>query len=381
MRFFRTFRVAGWHGPLWACARASSLASVLCCAAPLAAQSIPLPARNASPATPAQNGPPLAPPAKNAPKPADAEPAVSEAPVIEISVRFVETRPIEAQPAATEADRVAEQLGRLVFARIDLEAERAPLREVLRKLRKALGVNLVVFEQQVQGGSITSGIDGDQLIDIGLDDIDGYGVLDTLAGLAAGDCTWQINRGIIEFGPKSHLARVDARRTEVVDVGDLALIPPDYEGQLGKLNIQSYNRLDSDEVLADLIRGISTHCEPSAFEPDTERKHDPYPTGNRQIVPVNPEPGKTRVRVNPSTNAWRNLDPRVGPVYIHGKWASIQTKDLALMLVAPDFVMRKIIGYPKPLPPRIAAEEVVPPRMVPATQESAPAKPAAGHGK
>jgi len=347
MRFFRTLRAAQWHGPMLACA----IGSALCCAASLSAQSIPLPARNAAPAAPAQNGPPLAPPAKNGPKPAV---AVEEAPaILNVSARFVETRPADAPPAATESDRVAEQLGKLVFARVDIEAERASLRDVLRAFRKALGLNMVVFEQHVQGGTVTGGIDGEQLIDIALTDTDGYGVLDTLSSLAAGDCTWQINRGVVEFGPKSQLARVDARRTEVVEAADLSLIPPDYEGQLGKLGVQSYNRLDTDEVLADLIRAISTHCEPAAFEPDPE-------------VPSNPPPGVTRVRVNPSTNAWRNLDPRIGPVYIHGKWASVQTKNTQLMLVAPDFVMRKVLGYPKPLPPREATPAVAPAASSPA---------------
>lgn len=358
------------------CAMIAVLTSAAAIGSLAEAQSIPLPARNTTPD--AGKGPPLAPPAKNPPKAVEPAPAPSAETVIEMQVTFAETRPADAPPAATEADRVAEQLGKLVYARIELEAERAPLREVLRKFRKALGINLVVFEQQVSGGTVTGGVDGDQLIDLGLSDTDGYGLLDTLAGLASGDCTWQINRGVVEFGPKSVLARVDARRTEVVEVADLSLIPPDYEGQLGKLNIQSYNRLDTDEILADLIRAISTHCEPSAFEPDPERKHDPYPTGSRQIVPVNPEPGKTRVRVNPSTNAWRNLDPRIGPVYIHGKWASVQTKNTAVMLVAPDFVMRKVIGYPKPLPPRAVAAEPTPSR---AAQESAPARPSTAPGK
>jgi len=368
MRFFQTIRAAEWHGPMCSCA----LASALCCAGFVTAQSIPLPARNSAPAPPARNGPPLAPPAKTPAQQAPIEPQEEQA-VLNVSVRFTETRPADAPLAATEADRVAEQLGKLVFARVDIEVERAPLRDVLRAVRKALGLNMVVFEQQVQAGTVTGGIDGNQLVDFALSDTDGYGVLDTLASLAAGDCTWQINRGVVEFGPKSHLARVDARRTEVVQVADLALIPPDYQGQMGKVGIESYNRLDTDEILADLIRALSTHCEPEAFEPDPERKHDPFATGSRQVLPTNPPPGVTRVRVNPSTNAWRNLDPRVGPVYIHGKWASIQTKNTELMIVAPDFVMRKAIGYPKPLPPREKAPSAAPAATSPAA--APPAKP------
>ena len=377
MRFFRTFRACAWHGPLYSCALALSIG---CGSGELSAQGIPLPARNPAPTAPAPGGPALLPPAKNAPKGDAVEPEAKTAAkdeqhevILNLSVRFVETRPADAPLAASEEERVAEQLGRLVFARVDIEVEGATLRDVLRAVRKALGINLVVFEQKTQAGTVTSGVDGSQVVDFALTDTDGYGVLDTLASLATGDCTWQINRGIVEFGPKSQLARVDARRTEVVEAADLSLIPPDYQGQMGKTDIQSYNRLDTDEVLADLIRAISTHCEPDAFDPDPERTYDAYPTGSRQIVPVNPEPGKTRVRVNPSTNAWRNLDPRIGPVYIHGKWASIQTKNTQLMLVAPDFVMRKVIGYPKPLPPREQA--ATQPSTQPARQSGEAIKP------
>lgn len=349
----------------------SIMGSLLVCW-PSAAQSgsTPLPGPTAKPA---EQGPPLAPPARNRPQ-ATPGATAAEAPkaVLEVSVAFTETRPSDAPAAATESDRVAEQVGRLAYARIDIEVERAPMRDVLRALRKGLGLNLIVFEQRNENGSVTSGIDGAQPVDLALLDTDGYAVLDALAAVAGGDCAWQINRGVVEFGPKSVLARIEARRTEVVEAGDLALIPPDFTGCLGALGVESYNRLDSDEVLADLIRAISTHCEPAAFEPDPERKHDPYASGQKQILPTNPPPGKTRVRVNPNTNAWRNLDPRIGPIYIHGRWASIQTKDTNLMLVAPDFVMRKVIGYPKPLPPRERSKTTDGPAATPATPASRP---------
>jgi len=66
-------------------------------------------------------------------------------------------------------------------------------------------------------------------------------------------------------------------------------------------------------------------------------------------------------------------------VYIHGKWASVQTKNTQLMLVAPDFVMRKVLGYPKPLPPREIAPSKAPsaaPTPAPAASSPAAAPPA-----
>jgi hypothetical protein len=363
----------------------SIIGSLVVCP-PSGAQSGSIPLPN-PPAKPAEQGPPLAPPAKNRPQttPTAADPEEQKV-VLEVKVAFTETRPADAPTAATEGDRVAEQVGRLAYARIDIEVERAPMRDVLRALRKGLGLNLIVFEQRNENGTVTSGIDGAQPVDLALSDTDGLAVLEALAALAGSEVTWQVNRGTVEFGPKSVLARAEARRTEVVEVGDLALVPPDFKScGIGALGVESYNRLDSDEVLADLVRAISTHCEPTAFEPDPERRHDATALGNRQILAGNAAtPTKSRTRHNPNTNAWRNLDPAIGPVYVHGRWASLQTRDTALVIAGPDFVMRKVIGYPKPLPPRergpaTAATDQGKPANAPNKREpSTPAAPKSG---
>jgi hypothetical protein len=369
MRFFRPLHAEAWHGPMLACV----IGSALCCAGSLSAQSIPLPARNTAPATPADNGPPLAPPAKNGPKPA--VPVEDVRAILNVSARFVETRPADAPTASSDNERCREQVGRLVFARVTIECEGAPLRSVLRELRRALGLNMLVFETRTVGGVLESGVDGELPVDLALSDTDGLAVLEALAALAGSDVTWQVNRGTVEFGPKSVLARAEARRTEVVEVGDLALVPPDFKScGIGALGVESYNRLDSDEVLADLVRAISTHCEPTAFEPDPERRHDATALGNRQILAGNAAtPTKSRTRHNPNTNAWRNLDPAIGPVYVHGRWASLQTRDTALVIAGPDFVLRKVTGYPSPLPPREATPAVAPAGTPPVA--APPAKP------
>jgi len=314
-------------------------------------------------------GPVLAPPAKNrtAPKPAAAPPTTTTtagardetAPLLRVENVWTELRPADAPAATTEDERRREQVGRLVFSRVTIECDGAPLRAVLRELRRALGLNMIVFETRAVGGVLESGVDGELPIDLALTDTDGFGVLEALAALAGSEATWQVNRGTVEFGPKSVLARAEARRTEVVEVGDLALVTPDFKNYgIGVPGVESYNRLDSDEVLADLVRTISTHCEPAAFEPDPERRHDATALGNRQILAGNAATQSSpRTRHNPNTNAWRNLDPEIGPVYVHGRWASVQTRDLSLVLAAPDFVLRKVMGYPNPLPPREALRD------------------------
>lgn len=327
-----------------------------------------------SPASPAPKGPPLAPLAKNRKADPQALRDAERTGEVRVSVRFTETRPADAPTADDDATRRREQLGRLVFARVSLDSDGAPLREVLRKFRRALGINLLVFERRVHDGEISPGVDGDIPIDLTLEDADGVAVLEALAGIAGMTVGWQLNGNMVEFGPKPILARTEARRTESMEMGDQALLPPDWFGpRFGNSDIrdqlgnEAYNRLDSDQVLGDLLRLISTHCEPEAFEPDPERQHSAAPAVHKQVPASGGPSGTSRTRTNPNTNAPHNFNPEVAAIFVHGKWASMQTHGTTLTVVGPDFVLRRIVGYPEPLAPRA-------PGTAPAAAPAGPAR-------
>ena len=314
----------------------------------------------------APKGPPLAPLAKNRKQErlAAADDRTGE---VTVSVRFTETRPSDTPAADDEATRRREELGRLFFSRVAIDADGAPLREVLRKLRRALGINLLVFERRVHDGEISPGVDGDIPVDLVLHDADGMAVLESLAGIAGMTVGWQLNGNIVEFGPKSILARPEARRTEAVEAGDQSLIAPDWLGpRFGNndirahLRCEAYNRLDSDQVLGDLLRMISMHCEPEAFEPDPERQHSASPTVHKHTPAANGPGGTARTRTNPNTTAASNFKPEVATIFVHGKWASMQTHGTTITFVGPDFVLRRIVGYPPPLAPRLPAPAAKP---------------------
>jgi hypothetical protein len=320
-----------------------------------------------SPPSQPAKGPPLAPLAKNRKPDPEALREAERTGQVTLSVRFTETRPADTPPTDDDVTRRREQLGRLMFARVSLDSDGAPLREVLRKLRRALGINLLVFERRVHDGEISPGVDGDIPIDLTLEDADGIAVLEALAGIASMTVGWQLNGNVIEFGPKTILARPEARRTEAMEVGDQALLPPDWFGpRFGNTDIrdqlknEAYNRLDSDQVLGDLLRLISTHCEPEAFEPDPERNHSAPPAVHTQVPASGGPCGTSRTRTNPNTNAPYNFNPEVGAIFVHGKWASMQTHGTTISVTGPDFVLRRIVGYPKPLPPRPSAPVAAP---------------------
>lgn len=320
-------------------------------------------ATTAAPPSPApQEAPVLAPPSKTH-KPAKAEPKRSDSdsePKCAVRATFVKMRPHTEPAATTPEERRAEQVGRLFYARIDLSSDGAPLREVLRAFRNAIGLNLAVLEERVVDGTMLGGIDGSQPIDLALSSVDGFEVLDQLAAQVGTRASWQLDGAVVQFGLKSTLKDL-GKRTEAKEVGDLALLAPDWIGpRFGPgfakaLEREAYNRLDSDQVLGDLARLISTHCEPEAFEPDPERNHSPPSAVQKHTAAKNGPNGAARTRSNPNTNAPYNFMPEVGPIYVHGKWATLQTHGTTMSFSGPDFVLRQIVGYPEPLAPRESA--------------------------
>ncbi len=268
---------------------------------------------------------------------------------------FTETRPADAPRAESDADRDLEQLGRLVYAEINVTINDLRIHDVLRMFRRALGINLIVFEQR----DGVSGIDGDQLISIELENVTGVDLIEQLAAMVGLEVTWQINHGTVEFGTKKSLARQGARRRATYETTDLALEPPDYRGaRMGQLYLKSYNRRDSDQITGELVRMISSECEPEAFSPPPQPMVE---DANGVLVPVRHtspsrppklgnDPGSGRG--SPNTTATRNFDPRIAQIFVEGKWAAIQVKDNNLVVLAPDFVHRAINGYPRAIPPR-----------------------------
>jgi hypothetical protein len=234
---------------------------------------------------------------------------------------------------------------------VTLEFEEVPLRDALRALRRELGLNMTVFLLDPSGKSQRPGFDGDQPVSLALRAVDGRTALEALTAFAGKEVTWQIHNGVIEVGPRPHLARQDAREIRVYETADLAIDPPDWE--LGK----TIQRRNSDEVIGELVKMIVTHCEPDAFLPAPATRIDEE-TG--RVVPRQhtTPPGERKEegprRRNPNTGATANFNPEEAQVFVNGRWASIQMKDNNLAVLAPDFVHRAINGYPSPIPPPAA---------------------------
>jgi hypothetical protein len=283
--------------------------------------------------------------------------------VVEIRNEWTKTRRADAPPLETAEDRGREQVGRLLFSKVTLEFEEVTLREALRALRRELGLNMVVFLADPSGKVERPGFDGEQIVSLSLRDVDGRTVLEALTSIAGKEVTWQIHNGMIEVGPRAHLARPDARETRVYETTDLAIDPPDWKferRQNGAPVAIEIQRRNSDEVIGELVRMIVTHCEPDAFLPAPARRVDEE-TG--RVVPrqhtTPPASGGDKkkpagARANPNTDVTANFNPKEAQIFVNGRWASIQVKDNNLAVLAPDFVHRAIDGYPAPIPPTAA---------------------------
>jgi len=118
------------------------------------------------------------------------------------------------RPEPRDADeRNRAQLGRLLFARVDLECEGATVVETLDALREALGINLIVYQSGRNGLDLEKGIDPSIELDLAVRDLDGRAALEMIAAYCGDTVTWQLREGMVEFGPKRTLHRaIPSRR-------------------------------------------------------------------------------------------------------------------------------------------------------------------------
>jgi hypothetical protein len=266
---------------------------------------------------------------------------------LDVRVEWTATRPSDDPEPTDDAGRNAEAVGRLVHARVDVAFEEVELRKALRQLGKSLGVNIVLYER-VDEPIVKLRLDGKRDIDLTLQGVSGRVALETMLAMANREATWQVHGGIIEVGMRKDLARTDARVSRVYDVTDLSIDAPDFQS-CGT----PARRLSATEVASELVRMISTHCEPDAFLPPpraTKFEEDPQPTGRTPSATTEPS-APSREQASPTIN----LDPRRGTVFLEGQWATMQLHDEEIIVYAPDFVHRAIDGYPLILPPRVGA--------------------------
>jgi hypothetical protein len=291
---------------------------------------------------------------------------------------FTETR--EFASPKDDPNRIA--LGRLLLSRVDLSAEDATTSATIRALADAIGINI----------SVKFDIDfvDDTPIFLELKQVDGRTALEAIIALAASsggaDATWQLRRGIVEIGSKPFLARSSGRRAEIYEIPDLTFDVPSFrsddpaqgasmvrKGTMGGAfsgavshhpNPELLRRKSPSELAAFLMHTIVGQVESESWDPKPEGDG----TKGTKAPPATTPSGGFSGNANSLTNADRNLDPGEGPLFVRGKWASMDylSQKKSLIVTAPDFVHRGIGGYPPPLPvaggPRVRVSDAPPAR-------------------
>lgn len=252
------------------------------------------------------------------------------------------------RPEPRDADeRNRAQLGRLLFARVDLECEGATVVETLDALREALGINLIVYQSGRNGLDLEKGIDPSIELDLAVRDLDGRAALEMIAAYCGDTVTWQLREGMVEFGPKRTLARDVAQERRIYDLTDQSLIAPDFRYGCGNPE----TRLSVTEAAGDLMRIFAMECEPEAFEPKPPAVDREPVTPRKPVAQGAGAASKARAKEDePEYTA--NFDPRYGQMLVKGKWSTMQMRGTQLIVRAPDFVHRMIVGYGEPIPPK-----------------------------
>lgn len=233
--------------------------------------------------------------------------------------------------------------GRLAFLRVDIDAEDASPRSLRRAFARAIGVNLIDHFPRS---------DDDPGVSLSLRDVDALTALESIIDATSGPSrgTWQVRDGILDIGTRETLATRTAPITRAIEVTDLLIEPPYFVprgmgaallpgGGGGELTERKTPR----ELGAELVESIVTSVEPDAWHPLTDAERaDGLPD---PVDPRDPHHG-------------RNLDPEAMtpngarvPIYVQGRWASIRLKDHGIVVRAPAFVMRHIVGLPTAVPP------------------------------
>ena len=280
--------------------------------------------------------PPAGPsPSGQPPAAVPAAPPPVRAPICEIRVSgYDRTRPADSKVEPSPAVLA----GALVYTRLHVNLDEAPLSQALNALARAARVNLLGLYRR---GDSSPGLDRDAPISLLLEDVTAQEALEAILAAATGmvDVTWQIRGNIIECGPKQMLAESGRREIRVYDLTDLRFEIPNFSSPTFDPSREHNIRRRPKQISADFAKLIVNQVEPDAWR-EADAPGDP----GRVLGPVGggamPAPAQ-------------NLDPdSQQDIYVRGQWASLHIRaDRDLVVNAPDFIHRQIGGYGRLVPP------------------------------
>ena len=260
---------------------------------------------------------------------------------------------------APDGDRdavTARLYGALLYTKVSVDFSEAPAREALGTLRAALGVPLI---GRFRDDRLGYGIDPATPITLHVSKAPALDVLEEISAQCArdaGECTWQIRKGFIEFGTKRRLSVPAAREARTYYIADVIMDIPRLGGEEDQPRATERRR--REEVALDLIGEIVENIEPDAWDYGQVDYYEPEDLAVRyEIDPERPkgdEGGETRAGsgADPGAGSAGARDPLPPRRYVAPrKPAIIRYWRDVLIIHAPDYIHRQIGGYPEPIPP------------------------------
>ena len=259
-------------------------------------------------------------------------------------------------PAAgqTRADRVAaiqekrgekqkaskiKMLQVLLYEQLTVTFDRTPARDVFDYLKIALDVNLIA---RYSDDTIGHGIDPDTRITLSADSVPVLELLELILEQCStvDECTWQLRKSFIEVGTKERLSVPAAREIRWYPVDEMLFEAPDFNDSIS-LRLEDafpYNSGFGGGYAGGFLNGGrgyggSTQISPPGAGSGGSAKQRVQSLINLIVELVEPQ-------------AWTNNG---------GDWASIRYRDGALVVNAPPYIHRKIVGYPRVPPPKAPA--------------------------
>lgn len=223
-----------------------------------------------------------------------------------------------------ERDRYAgsaEHLGRLLYTDCEVRMEEAPIADAVAWLADATGVPLRILDDN-KG---QSGIDLSVEITLDVRGMPALTVLEIMMEQYEDDtgeaCDWQLRTGRVEVSTKDRLARKSAQRLKRYPIQDLITNVPNFDNG---------PRLDLGTALGQGSQQGGGNGSQSLFQGGSEDPDLPSAAEKaEQIIELIVE-----------------LIEAEGWARNGGSWASIRYHEGNLLIKAPDFVHRRVGGYP-----------------------------------
>lgn len=228
----------------------------------------------------------------------------------------------------------------LLYEQLTVNFDRTPARDVFDYLRIALDVNLIA---RYSDDTIGYGIDPDTPITLSADGVPALELLELILEQCStvDECTWQLRKSYLEVGTKERLSVPAAREIHWYPVDEMLFEAPDFDDSI------SLQLKDAFPYYGDYGRGYGGGFLNGGSGYGGSIRISPGGSGSG---------GGTANRVQSliklivelvEPQAWTNNG---------GDRASIRYRDGALIVNAPPYIHRKIVGYPRVPPPEAPAD-------------------------